>query len=248
MKTKRALVTVPTYNECKNITELVEQTMRCNDNPNLSIDLVIVDDNSPDGTGQIADGIAMKNKRVHVIRRSGKLGIGSAHLEGLKFGLKNGYDYLITMDADFSHNPKYIPRLIVFMDDQDVVIGSRYIPGGGVENCKLSRKIVSKLANTYIKTMLGFNVMDCTAGFRCYRRELLEKLDLNKYYAPGYSSLVEMLYRCKRVDAKIGEIPINFKNRVLGETKLSNHEIVKSFITVIHFALDRFGIVKQKHF
>lgn len=248
MAVKKALVIIPTYNECENIRELVEQTVLSGRNKNFSVDLVIVDDNSPDGTGKIADELSKKNNAIRVIHRPGKLGIGSAHLEGLKFGIEKGYDYLITMDADFSHNPKYVPRLIVFMDDQDVVIGSRYVPGGGVENCKLSRRIISRLANRYIKTMLGFKVMDCTAGFRCYRRELLEKLDLDRYYASGYSSLVEMLYRCKRVNARVGEIPIYFKNRVLGKTKLSEHEMVKSFFTVLHFSLDRFGIVKQKHF
>ena len=247
MARKKALVILPTYNEFENLKPMVEQILSCNrDYDFFDINLVIVDDNSPDGTGKLADDIARTHKNVSVIHRSAKLGLGSAHAEGFRYGVKGNFDYIITMDADFSHDPKYLPALVMFMAYNDLVIGSRYVPGGEVASCKLSRRIFSGCANAYIITLLGIKARDCTAGFRCYKRELLLKLDLDRNYSKRYSYLVEMLYRSQRVGAKIGEVPIIFKNREQGFTKFCTREIFMSLRTVSHFALDRFGIIKQK--
>lgn len=248
MDNKSLLVVLPTYNEYDNLKPMVEQVLSCNNGHDFSVSMVVVDDNSPDGTGRLADELKSANENLFVIHREGKLGLGTAYIAGYKFGINNGYDYVMTMDADFSHDPKYIPDLVALMENKDLVIGSRYVPGGGIVNWDLKRRIISKGANTYAKLFLGIEANDCTAGFRCYRRELLSKIDLDKVYSSGYSFLIEMLYRCKRAGARVGESPIIFKDRVHGETKISRAEMKKALWTVLRFSLDRFGIAKQKHF
>ena len=176
MSKDRVLVVVPTYNEKNNVERLCSELLAL-DHP---LDLLFVDDGSPDGTGQILDAIAAEDARVQVMHRSGKLGVGSAHLAGIGWAYDRGYDWLVTMDCDFSHDPRYLPGLIELLGEHDMVIGSRYVPGGGVENWPLSRRLLSKFANFYARTLLGIDVRDCTAGYRGYRREVLETVEPDK--------------------------------------------------------------------
>ncbi|HRV91213.1 MAG TPA: polyprenol monophosphomannose synthase [Anaerolineae bacterium] len=228
-------VIVPTFNEKDNITDLVQQLLA------LPIDahVIIVDDNSPDGTGQIADELAKQYERVQVIHRRGKLGLGTAYIAGFKKGLADGAERLITMDADFSHNPAYIPRLVELADFYHITIGSRYIPQGGVVNWGLQRRFLSWGANLFARTVLGLKANDCTAGFRCYHREVLLNIELNQIFSNGYSFLVEMIFKCQRLGFTVGEIPIIFANRERGQSKISHREIYKAMYTVMRLAVER---------
>ena len=222
-------VIVPTYNEKENISDLTEQILGL---AGLDAHVIIVDDNSPDGTGQIADALAAQDARVHVIHREGKLGLGTAYIAGFNYGLAVNADRLITMDADFSHDPSYIPALVALADHFHITIGSRYIPEGGVRNWELRRRFLSWGANTFARTMLGLKANDCTAGFRCYHREVLQNIDLDHIFSNGYSFLVEMLFRCQRLGYTVGEVPIIFANRERGQSKISQTEIFKAMYTV----------------
>lgn len=228
-------VVVPTYNEKENITELVEQILALEVDPQV----VIVDDNSPDGTGQIADHLACQHSRVSVIHRPGKLGLGTAYLAGFKKGLGDGADRLITMDADFSHNPSYIPALVALSNHFHITIGSRYVPQGGVRNWGWQRRFLSWGANLFARTVLGLQANDCTAGFRCYHRDVLLDIDLGRIFSNGYSFLVEMLFKCERRGYSVGEIPIIFANRERGKSKISQLEIYKAMYTVLRLSVSR---------
>jgi glycosyltransferase involved in cell wall biosynthesis len=201
--------------------------------------VIIVDDNSPDGTGQIADDLAKQMPRVSVIHRSGKLGLGTAYIAGFKKGLAEGAKLLITMDADFSHNPSYIPALAALADNYHITIGSRYIPQGGVLNWGWRRRFLSWGANLFARTVLGLKARDCTAGFRCYHREVLLSIDLDRIFSNGYSFLVEMIFKCQRRGFTVGEIPIIFANRERGESKISQVEIYKAMYTVMRLMARR---------
>lgn len=225
-----ALMIVPTYNERENLARLIGQLR------SLPGDLhvVVVDDNSPDGTGQIADAIAAGDDGVHVIHRAGKLGLGTAYRAGFDFGLAQGYRFICTMDADFSHNPQSVPALIGrAAQGYDLVVGSRYVSGGDVVGSTPLRKFVSYGANWLAHTFLGVAVRDCTAGFRCYRRHVLETIDLDAIFSSGYSYLVEMAYRCQQAGFQTSEVPIIFVNRTEGASKISKIEIYKAFYTLI---------------
>ena len=228
-------VIIPTYNEKENIVSLVEKILA------LPIDarIIVVDDNSPDGTGKIMDELAKKNLRVHVIHRSGKLGLGTAYLAGFKKAMAEGVDRVITMDADFSHDPTYIPELVALADQFDITIGSRYVLRGGVRMWGWERRFMSWSANTFAHLMLGLKANDCTAGFRCYRREVLSSIDHTQFFSNGYSFLIEMLFKCERQGYTVGEIPIIFVNRTLGDSKISHHEIYKALYTVMRLAVSR---------
>lgn len=228
-------VIIPTYNEKDNITALVEKILALDDN----IRVIIVDDNSPDGTGRIAEEIRENTPRIDVIHRSGKLGLGTAYIAGFKKALAEGADRIITMDADFSHDPAYIPDLIALADQFDVTIGSRYVPGGGTRNWGWKRRFISWGANTFARIMLGLHANDCTAGFRCYRREVLLDIDLERFISDGYSFLIEMLFKCQQRGHSVGEVPIVFVNRALGYSKISQREIYKAMYTVMRLALRR---------
>lgn len=234
-------VIVPTYNERENIADLVEQILALN---RLNARVIIVDDNSPDGTGQIADGLAAQNPRVGVIHRGEKLGLGTAYIAGLKQGLADGADRLITMDADFSHDPTYIPELVALAEHFHITIGSRYIPQGGVRNWEWRRRFLSWGANAFARTVLGLKAHDCTAGFRCYHREVLLNIDLDRIFSNGYSFLVEMLFRCQRLGYTVGEIPIIFANRTRGQSKISQREIYRAMYTVLRLFVSR--IVRRR--
>ncbi|MCD6519778.1 MAG: polyprenol monophosphomannose synthase [Anaerolineae bacterium] len=224
-----ALVIVPTYNEAENIERLVQEILA----QPAPLHVVIVDDNSPDGTGEIADALAAEHERVQVIHRPAKLGLGTAYIAGFKLALEKGYGYAITMDADFSHNPRYLPGLLALMKDYDVAIGSRYVPGGGSTGCSWARIFLSRGANAFARFMLGLKTHDCTAGFRCYKAEVLRAIELDTIFSSGYSFLVEMVTRCERRGYAIGELPIIFDNRRLGRSKISRVEIIKSVYTIL---------------
>ena len=223
------VVIVPTYNERENIRPLVEQLLALP----IEIQVIVVDDNSPDGTGAIADELAASNSHVRVIHRSGKLGLGTAYVAGFKAALSMGADRILTMDADFSHHPRYVPDLVDRSRDADLVIGSRYVRGGGTRYCTLPRKALSWGANAFVKMVLWLQAMDCTAGFRCYRREVLESIDLDTIFSNGYSFLIEMLYRVQRRGWRVAEVPIIFEDRRLGRTKMSWREAVGLFTTIL---------------
>ncbi len=228
-------VIIPTYNEKENLTDLVTQILALP----INAQVIIVDDHSPDGTGEIADSLAAQEPRVSVIHRDGKLGLGTAYIAGFKKGLSEGSDRLITMDADFSHDPSYIPALVALADSYHITIGSRYIPQGGVVNWEWQRRFLSWSANHFARTVLGLKAQDCTAGFRCYRREVLLSIELDQIFSNGYSFLVEMLFKCQRQGYTVGEIPIIFANRQRGESKISQQEIYKAMSTVMRLAVSR---------
>ena len=197
-------VIVPTYNEGENIEALVTQLLALP----TGVHIIVVDDNSPDGTGDIAERLAAENGgRVEVIHRAGKLGLGTAYIAGFKRALDGEADLICTMDADFSHNPLYIPAIVEKVGQgYDLVIGSRYVPGGGTSGCTFERKLLSWGANAFARTVLGLRAHDATAGFRCYRREVLESVQLDEIKASGYSFLIEMLHRVHRRGWQVGEV------------------------------------------
>lgn len=230
------VLVLPTYNEQENLPALIAAIRGLPDR----VRVVIVDDNSPDGTGDIADRLATEGDDVEVIHRTGKLGLGTAYGAGFRRALSLGADRILTMDADFSHDPSYIPALLEASGRYDLVIGSRYVPGGGVRNWPLHRKLLSGAANLVAHIVLGLTARDCTAGFRCYRRQVLETIDLDAIRASGYSYLIEMLYRCQRKGFAVGEVPIIFVDRELGQSKISRGEILKAGRTVARLSGERF--------
>jgi dolichol-phosphate mannosyltransferase len=228
-------VIIPTYNESANIVTLVEEIVALQ----VVAHIIIVDDNSSDGTGQIAEGLAKQHQEVCVIHRPGKLGLGTAYVSGFKLALTLPTDCIVTMDADFSHHPRYIPSLIAQTRVYDLSIGSRYVDGGGTVNCNLWRRFLSRMGNTAARLALGLKASDCTAGFRCYRRQVLEEVDLDTIFSSGYSFLVEMLYKCQQLGYRVGEVPIVFENRRQGASKISRNEIWKAAYTVLRLGWER---------
>lgn len=224
----RATLVLPTYNESENLPALVAAVQALPE----PIEIVIVDDNSPDGTGAVAERLAAASPTIHVIHRAGKLGLGTAYTTGFQAALAQGAELILTMDADFSHDPCYLPALLAASRRFDLVIGSRYVAGGGVRDWGPERRALSRGANMVAHRVLGLKARDCTAGFRCYRRAVLETINPATIRADGYSYLIEMLFRCQRAGFSIGEIPIIFADRRLGRSKISQQELVKAFFTV----------------
>ncbi len=232
----KPVVIVPTYNECDNIPILLEELLALP----VNLSVINVDDGSPDGTGEISDQWAARYpERVQVIHRAGKLGLGTAYIAGFKSALSQDYDRIMTMDADFSHHPRYIPAILDLSRERDLVIGSRYVKGGGTLNCAWKRKALSRGANGFAKTMLGLKSLDCTAGFRCYRREVLEAIDLDRIFSNGYSFLIELIYYVQRRGFTVGEVPIIFEDRRRGTSKISHNEIYRALQTVGRLSLQR---------
>ena len=214
-----ALIIIPTYNERENLKSMCDQVLTALP----SADLLIVDDNSPDGTGQLADQMAAENPRINVLHRSGKLGLGTAYIAGFRFALSKGYEFVFEMDADFSHDPVYLPALLgAAKDGAGVVIGSRRVPGGGTENWGLSRQLISAGGSLYARTILGLDVRDLTSGFKCFRREVLAAIDLDAVRSNGYSFQIEMTYRAVRKNFSVAEVPIIFVDRRAGQSKMSS--------------------------
>jgi len=224
---KRIQVIIPTYNESENIEKLVRRILALP----LDLRVLVVDDESPDGTAEIVDAIG--DPRVEVLRRSGVRGYGHAVLDGFRRVLREEVDLIVGMDADFSHDPSIIPALVDATEDADVAIGSRYCPDGGTLNWPLHRIALSRFANRYVRTILGIPAQDSTSGFRCYRREIVENLDLEEIRSEGYSFLVELLYRSWLEGARIREIPILFRDRLLGKSKINSKEIYRSIFMVL---------------
>ncbi|PIQ10040.1 MAG: dolichyl-phosphate beta-D-mannosyltransferase [Ignavibacteriales bacterium CG18_big_fil_WC_8_21_14_2_50_31_20] len=222
---KKAIVVIPTYNECENIEKMIHRLIELY--PNIHI--LVVDDNSPDGTGKYVEDKSKEDDRIHVIHRAGKLGLGTAYVAGFKYVLERDYDYVVQMDADFSHDPKDVGRLLEAIEENDLVIGSRYIQGVNVINWPMSRLLLSYFASIYTRVITGMPVMDATGGFKCFKREVLEKLNLDKVKSNGYSFQIEMNFKTYKMNFRIKEIPIVFTDRVEGTSKMSKkivHEAV----------------------
>ena len=235
-----ALMIIPTYNEAENIEALI----RAIQDLKLPLDILVVDDASPDGTGDIVEGLRDEFENLFVTHRPGKMGLGTAYIAGFRYALANGYGIIMTMDSDFSHHPRYIPDLFIKRKDYDVVIGSRYVPGGGIQNWSLVRQGVSFVANKLAEAILGFVTRDNTSGFRLYNRRVLQSLHFDQIQSNGYSFLVEILYLCKKKRFEIGEVPILFNDRRVGKSKISKTEIIKAVVTLIVCGLDRLISVK----
>lgn len=212
----RLLVVLPTYNERENLEPMVRAI-----HGHLDCDILVVDDGSPDGTGELADELAAEDARLHVLHRAVKEGLGRAYLAGFEWGLERGYERLFEIDCDFSHAPWDLPRLAWAGQDADLVIGARYVPGGGTAGWTASRRWLSTCANLYTRTFLGFDVHDWTAGFRCYSADLLRRIDFSSIAASGYSFQIEMTWRSKRAGGRIVELPIRFVDREAGVSKMS---------------------------
>jgi dolichol-phosphate mannosyltransferase len=219
---KKGLVIIPTYNEKENLPRLIPLVLASDER----LHILIIDDGSPDGTGQVADELAAASPRVHVLHRAGKMGLGTAYLAGFRWGLDRGYDWLFEMDADFSHDPAHLPQFIDALGGFDVVLGSRYLEGRvTVVNWPMARLLLSYTANVYARTITGVPIWDATGGFKAFRRTVLETIDLDRVESEGYSFQIEMNLRCWKAGFNIGEIPIVFVDRTTGESKMSKRII-----------------------
>jgi dolichol-phosphate mannosyltransferase len=229
----RPLVCVPTYNEASNILTLVDRIHEAAP----QADVLVIDDASPDGTGDLIRERTLKDPRLEVMARPGKLGLGTAYMAGFAYGLQHGYDLVITMDADFSHPPERIPALIQGVEDgAHVAVGSRYVKGGAIKGWALNRRILSATANFVARRALGLRTHDCTGGFRCYSVRAVQFLVTRPLRSSGYSALVELLARCERAGLSIVEVPITFTERVHGSSKISRQEIFRAMLTVARLA------------
>jgi dolichol-phosphate mannosyltransferase len=225
----RALVIVPTYNERFNIARLIPAVLA----QDPSLEVLVVDDASPDGTGEVVDTIAANNPRVHAIHRSGKLGLGTAYIAGFRWALERKYDLVFEMDADFSHNPERLPEFLAMVKEADVVLGSRYQNGHvNVVNWPMSRLFLSYAANIYARGVTGLPIFDATGGFKCFRRNVLESIDLSSVKSNGYAFQIEMSYRAWKRGFALVEIPIIFVDRTEGESKMSK-KIVREAIWMV---------------
>jgi dolichol-phosphate mannosyltransferase len=218
----KIIAVIATYNERENLGTLIPKVLALRDD----IEVLVVDDASPDGTGEVAEELKVKTGRVDVIHRSGKMGLGLALKAGLEEAIKKGADNVVTMDADHSHAPEHLPAMLEQAKNFPVVVGSRYVPGGGVRNWGISRKILSRIANTYARFITGLPVRDCTSGYRVYNCEALEKINVDQAASAGYSFLVEMLLLAHRSGFRIAEVPIIFTDRIMGHSKINAGEIM----------------------
>lgn len=239
----RLVVSLATYNEAENIRDLVAEIHAVA--PHATV--LVIDDNSPDGTGDVADDLHASTEHVEVIHRSGKLGLGTAILEGMRFAIDNEYDYFLNLDADGSHPPRYIPAILEGMRDKDVMIGSRYVPGGGVEGeFNLKRKLMSTGINMYARMFLGLKTRDNSGSFRCYRVSKLREMDFDRIKSRGYSFMEEILFWCRQVGCTFGETPILFENRRAGYSKINKMEAVKALQIIAQLGVARvFGGAKM---
>jgi dolichol-phosphate mannosyltransferase len=225
--TARAIVIVPTYNERSNLPVLVAELMKLE-----GIRVLVVDDHSPDGTGEIADQLAHEHPgRITVLHRTGKRGLGRSYIDGIKQAIAEPVDVLCQMDADLSHDPRHLPDLIAATSTADIVIGSRYVKGGAIVNWPRRRRLLSRFANIYIRSVTRLSARDCTSGYRCWRRGALAALPLDTFFSDGYSFLVEMLFVAARRGARIVEVPITFVERREGTSKVSKAVLFESAIT-----------------
>ena len=225
--TKSALVIIPTFNERENLPVVVAGVLAHPD-----VNVMVVDDSSPDGTGEVADSLARQYPdRIDVLHRTARPGLGRSYIDGITLAIARPYDVICQMDADLSHDPRHLPQLIGETDRADVVIGSRYVPGGAIVNWPKRRRLLSKFANIYIRSVTRLGPRDCTSGYRCWRRAALAALPLQRFNSEGYSFLVEMLYAASRAGCRFAEVPITFVERRVGQSKLSSAVLVESAIT-----------------
>ena len=219
-------IIIPTYNEKANIVELLDQIFSLRVE---GLNVLVVDDNSPDGTGQKVEKLKQNNPRLDIIHRQQKAGLGTAYVAGFKEVLRRGADYIFEMDADLSHNPRYIPDFLKAIKDYDLVLGSRYIKGGGVSNWSFSRHLISRLGNIYARLILGLSIKDLTGGFKCYQRPVLESISLADLSSVGYNFQIEATYQAYKKGFKVKEIPIIFTERTEGKSKFDVKIILESF-------------------
>ena len=240
----KALIVIPTYNESGNIEPLITQILATVP----EIEVLVIDDASQDGTGAIVDGLAARLPQVHVIHRPGKLGLGTAYLRGFDYATQNGYDLVFEMDADFSHDPKYLPALLAAAqgpDGADLVIGSRYVPGGDTPDWSPLRKFISGGGNIFARTVLAIPIHDCTSGFRCYRTAALRTLHLDQVHAQGYAFQVEMAYAMWRSGYHVREVPIVFIDRRVGHSKMSRRIFIEGFTWVLRTRINGSPVMRR---
>ena len=230
----KILIVMPTYNEMENFPRMLAALEALN----LGLEILVVDDNSPDGTGNWVKEESAKRPHLHLIQRKGKLGLGSAYVEGFRFALARGYDFIFEMDSDFSHDPVYIREFLTTIQDYDLVLGSRYIHGVTVVNWPMSRLLLSYFANMYARWVTGLPLRDVTGGFKCFRADALRKLDLDRIHSDGYSFQIEVNYKLWKRGCRIQEIPILFRDRVAGVSKMSSKIIREALLLIIRI---RFG-------
>ncbi len=225
-------IILPTYNERENLDRFVKKLQEVFAAGGLDGRIIVVDDNSPDGTGEIADRLAEQYGNLSVLHRPEKQGIGPAYLAGFKEALKTDTDFILEMDCDFSHDPAYLPALLEAAEDADLVLGSRYVAGGRVENWGLGRRLISRGGGIYAKMILGVRINDLTGGLKCFRRQVLEALDLNAVSSQGYGFQIELTYRALRKGFRVKEIPITFADRELGQSKMSRRIVYEAVLLV----------------
>ncbi len=226
---EKSLIIIPTYNEMENIQRMIPDLL---DRYEKNLDILIVDDNSPDGTGNFVEEISKTNVRVKLLRREKKMGLGTAYTEGFKYALKNDYDFIFEMDADFSHDPKEIKNFLNAMNEYDLVLGSRYVKGVNVVNWPMRRLLLSYFANYYTRFVTGLPIRDATGGFKCFKRKVLESINFDKVKSNGYAFQIEMTFKAWRKGFKIGEIPIVFVDRTMGHSKMSK-KIVREAVVMV---------------
>jgi dolichol-phosphate mannosyltransferase len=227
------LVTLCTYNECENLSALLTEIFQFVP----SADVLIVDDNSPDGTGRLADDWASRDSRVKVMHRPGKLGLGTATLAALRYAVDDDYSLVLNLDADFSHPPRYIPALLAAMESADVAVGSRYIEGGGVIGWGLRRHVMSRAINCYARALLRLKTRDNSGAFRCYRVARLRQLEFDRFFARGYAIQEELLYRCRRLGCTFAEVPFVFEERRHGKSKIRLTEGLSAGWVILRLSL-----------
>ena len=228
------LVVLPTYNEQQNLEKVVAGVRR------LGPDVLVVDDASPDGTGELADRIAASDPGVRVMHRKGKMGLGSAYEDGFRDGLQRGYQLFVEMDADGSHLPQDLEAIVdAARKSGGLALGSRYVRGGSIVGWPIHRRLLSEAANIYCRILLGVGVRDCTSGYRCYTRDLLERIGLDEVVSQGYSFQIEMVHRARRLHRPVVEVPIRFEDRVAGASKVSQGEVRRALLTVLRLSLRR---------
>ncbi len=228
----RTLIVIPTYNEAENLGPITEAVL--SGTPS-DVEILLVDDGSPDGTGKLADKIAEKNPRFHVLHRPRKLGLGTAYVNGFRWGIEKGFDALIEMDADFSHHPKYLPQMLELLERHDGVIGSRYVPGGGTLNWGLGRRLLSRCGSIYSRVILGAPIRDFTGGFNGWRASLLKAVDLQSLKSDGYSFQIELKYRAYVNRFNLVEFPIIFEDRKIGKSKMNRRIVFEALLRVWAF-------------
>ncbi len=232
----RILVSLATYNERDNLTPLIKEIRQAIP----AADVLVIDDNSPDGTGDLAEKLAVDDPHIRVMHRAGKLGLGTAILAGMRFALDEKYDYLVNMDADFSHHPRYLPAIVAGMGKNDVMIGSRYIKGGGTVNWPLSRRVISTAVGLTVRMLMRIPARDTSGAYRCYRVSKLREAHLERVRSRGYSFQQEVLYRCRKAGCRIGETPIIFENRRAGVSKVNPREAARSMAMIVGLGLAAF--------